>query len=85
MIVSHKVAQGGYGKLLLVQTNGRPEEEYPVRFWTEEMQPLEILEIEDRWYSTGVTYFKVFADNARHYILVHDNSSGSWQGKEVQI
>lgn len=70
---------------MLVQTNGRPEEEYPVRFWIEETLSLEILEIEDRWYSAGCTYFKVFADNARHYILVRDNRSQSWQGKEVKI
>lgn len=44
--------------------SGYKADEYPVRFWIGE-ERLEILEIEDRWYSPGFTYFKVFADNAR--------------------
>ncbi|MDG5816085.1 hypothetical protein QA601_13410 [Chitinispirillales bacterium ANBcel5] len=64
--------------------SGYKLDEYPVRFWIFDGEPLEVLEIEDRWYGPGFTYFKVFADNARHYILTRNNEYGTWQGREVQ-
>lgn len=63
--------------------NGYKAEEYPVRFWIAERQ-LEILEIEDRWYSPGFSYFKVFADDARHYIIKKSADTEIWSVKELQ-
>lgn len=63
--------------------SGYMVDEYPIRFWIGEM-PCEIMEIEDRWYSPGYTYFKVFADNARHYILKGPLENNSWILIEVQ-
>jgi hypothetical protein len=37
-----------------------------------------VIEIEDRWYGPGYSYFKVFADDARRYILRQDLKTGSW-------
>ncbi|HON12419.1 MAG TPA: hypothetical protein PLE24_16265 [Chitinispirillaceae bacterium] len=62
--------------------SGYKADEYPVRFWIGE-ERLEILEIEDRWYSPGFTYFKVFADNARHYILKWSTDDDRWTAKEI--
>jgi hypothetical protein len=58
--------------------------EKPVRFWVDETC-LEIIEIEDRWYSQGFTYYKVFADNASHYILKRSASTGLWSAYFVQV
>ncbi|KMQ52611.1 hypothetical protein CHISP_0380 [Chitinispirillum alkaliphilum] len=69
---------------MIVETTQESGSEDPVRFWYEG-SPLEVLEIEDRWYSSGVVYFKVFADNAKHYILMHNSHNDLWGGKEVQI
>ena len=63
--------------------SGYKADEYPVRFWIGE-QRLEVLELEDRWYSPGFAYFKVFADDARHYILKWSIDNDFWSGKEVR-
>ncbi len=63
--------------------SGYKADEYPVRFWIAE-ERLEVLEIEDRWYSTGFTYFKVFTDDARHYLLKWSADSDKWTAKEVK-
>lgn len=55
---------------------------YPVRFWIGEKR-LEILEIEDRWYSPGFKYFKVFTDDARHYILKKSTATDIWSVNEL--
>lgn len=57
-------------------------EEYPTRFWIN-VTMLDILEIEDRWYSEDYFYFKVFADNAKHYLLKRSKSEGIWTVKEL--
>jgi hypothetical protein len=33
---------------------------------------LTVIEVEDRWYGPGYAYFRVFADDARRYILRED-------------
>lgn len=63
--------------------SGYKEDEYPVRFWIGELR-FEVMEIEDRWYSPGYTYFKVFADNAHHYILKGSLENNSWSLVGVQ-
>jgi len=62
---------------------GYRADEYPRRFWIRDVC-LEILEIEDRWYSPGFSYFKVFADNANHYILKRSTASNTWSAYEVK-
>ena len=62
---------------------GYKSDEYPVRFWIGRSSPREVLEIEDRWYSPGYSYFKVFADDARHYLLAYNYHLGTWEGREI--
>ncbi|NLE01089.1 MAG: hypothetical protein GX640_14575 [Fibrobacter sp.] len=57
---------------------------YPLRFRIGE-RCLEILEIEDRWFSKGFCYFKVFTDNAKHYILKRSADTGIWSAWEVRV
>jgi hypothetical protein len=38
----------------------------------------EVSDVEDRWYSPGVTYFRVRADDSNFYILRHDEGMDSW-------
>jgi hypothetical protein len=39
---------------------------------------LEVIEIEDRWYEPGRSYFRVFADDANRYILRQEVGTGNW-------
>lgn len=48
--------------------SGYKADEYPIRFWIGKRR-LDIIDIEDRWYSPDHYYFKVFADDANRYIL----------------
>jgi hypothetical protein len=41
-------------------------------------QTLEILEIEDRWYSPGETYFRVRVQGGDRYVLRHSDAQDSW-------
>ena len=71
-------------KTVKVETySGYKADEYPVRFWIDELR-IEVLEIEDRWYSPGFTYFKVFADDARHYILRRSTDDDFWIVRDLQ-
>jgi hypothetical protein len=57
-------------------------EEEPIRIWLRGNK-LEIIEIEDRWYSEECVYFKIFTDNARHYILKRYKCDGVWKVREI--
>ncbi|NLW32264.1 MAG: hypothetical protein GXY77_12515 [Fibrobacter sp.] len=71
-------------KTVKVETySGYKADEYPVRFWVDDLR-IEVLEIEDRWYSPGFTYFKVFADDARHYILRRSTDDDIWIVRDLQ-
>ena len=37
------------------------------------------MDIEDRWYSPGSSYFKVFADDGKTYILKQNLEDGRWE------
>lgn len=69
-------------KIKVETYSGYKADEYPVRFWIGEKR-LEILEIEDRWYSSGFSYFKVFADDAAHYILKKSIETEIWSVKDL--
>jgi hypothetical protein len=70
-------------KSIRVETySGYKADEYPKRFWIDD-QMIEVMDIEDRWYGPGYSYFKVFASNAKRYILKQDHSSNSWEATTV--
>jgi hypothetical protein len=41
-------------------------------------QTLEILEVEDRWYAPGETYFRVRVEGGDHYVLRHHEAQDVW-------
>jgi hypothetical protein len=41
-------------------------------------QTLEILEVEDRWYSPGETYFRVRVQGGDRYVLRHLEAQDVW-------
>ena len=43
-----------------------------------ETQALEIAEVEDRWYSPGVTYFRMVAEGGDRYVLRRDDAQDAW-------
>jgi hypothetical protein len=49
----------------------------PVRFVLGE-QGYRVWEIEDQWYSPGVIYFRVRADDGNLYVLRHDEVQDVW-------
>jgi hypothetical protein len=68
----------------LVETySGYKADEYPVRFRIGEHK-LEVMETEDRWYDPGFSYFRVFADDARRYILRQNVENGRWEVAQLR-
>ena len=57
--------------------SGYRADEHPVRFFLAD-RPLEILSVEDRWYSPAATHFRVSASDGNVYILRHDNAQDTW-------
>jgi hypothetical protein len=57
--------------------SGHKAEERPVRILFEG-HTLEIVELEDRWYSPGATYFRVLAEGGDRYVLRHDDAQDVW-------
>lgn len=41
-------------------------------------QTLEILEVEDRWYAPGETYFRVRVADGDRYVLRHIEAQDTW-------
>ena len=56
---------------------GYRADEYPLRFVLRE-RLFEVIEVEDRWYSPGATYFRVRAEDGNFYVLRHDEGIDSW-------
>ncbi len=56
---------------------GYKGEQYPQRFTLGE-QVLEVMEVEDQWYSPASQYFRVLADDGSIYILRHDQERDCW-------
>ncbi|MGB7848457.1 MAG: hypothetical protein WBL63_22785 [Candidatus Acidiferrum sp.] len=52
-------------------------DERPVRLKLGE-QTLEIMEVEDRWYSPGETYFRVRVTGGDRYLLRHVEAQDVW-------
>lgn len=58
--------------------SGYKADEYPVKFTIGEKQ-LEMIDVEDRWYSPGYSYFKIFADDSKRYILRQNLENSQWE------
>ena len=56
---------------------GYKGEERPVRLQIGG-QWLEVVEIEDRWYSPGLTYFRVLVTGGDGYVLRRDDAQDVW-------
>jgi hypothetical protein len=52
-------------------------EQRPLRF-TIGGQTLQVLEIQDQWYSPDAMYFRVHADDSNLYLLRHDEARDEW-------
>jgi hypothetical protein len=65
-------------KLRVETHSGYKADEYPVGFWIND-QMFDVIDIEDRWYGPDCSYFKVFANDAKHYILRQDRKDGVWE------
>lgn len=57
--------------------------ERPVRLTLGE-QTLEIVEVEDRWYSPGETYFRVRVEGGDRYVLRHVEAQDDWSLEEYR-
>ena len=58
--------------------SGYRADEYPVSFHLNG-RTLEVIDIEDRWYGPDSSYFKIFASNAKRYILRRYLKTGLWE------
>ena len=56
---------------------GYKADERPVRIHVGE-RSLNVEEVQDRWYSPGVTYFRLKADDDNVYILRHEEAQDIW-------
>ena len=52
-------------------------DERPVRMRLGQ-QVLEVVEVEDRWYSPGETYFRVRVEGGDRYVLKHMEAQDLW-------
>jgi len=57
--------------------SGHRADERPLRI-VFETQTWEIAEVEDRWYSPGLTYFRVLTENGDRYVLRRDDAQDVW-------
>lgn len=57
--------------------SGHRADERPLRFVLSG-RPLEVLELDGRWYSPGASYFRVLADDGNLYVLRRDETQGTW-------
>ena len=57
---------------------GYKADERPMRIWLRDTC-LEVEEVEDRWYSPGVTYFRVVVAGGGRYLLKYDEAQETWE------
>lgn len=57
--------------------SGQRAEERPLKFSTGDRTYI-VERVDDKWYSPGVTYFRVLADDGNLYVLKHDESFDTW-------
>ena len=56
---------------------GYKGDERPLRMYFGE-RVLEVVEVEDRWYSPGATFFRIVANDGDRYVLRHDEPQDVW-------
>ena len=65
-------------QLVHVETySGFKADERPLRLRLGD-RTLEVVAIEDRWYSPGETYFRVLTDDGDRYVLRHTEAQDVW-------
>ena len=57
--------------------SGYKADERPLRIFLRE-RALEVVAVEDRWYSPEATYVRVLVDDGDRYVLRHDESQDLW-------
>ena len=57
--------------------SGYQANERPVRLKLD-AETLEVVEVEDQWYSPGETYFRVRVMNGDRYVLKHIEAQDTW-------
>jgi anti-sigma factor ChrR (cupin superfamily) len=57
--------------------SGYRAEERPLRFTLGDLMH-EVLAVEGQWYSPGVSWFRVRADDGNVYVLRHDDAQDVW-------
>ena len=57
--------------------SGYKADERPVRLHLG-ARTLEVVAIEDRWYSPGATIFRIVADDGDRYVLRHEEAQDVW-------
>lgn len=57
--------------------SGYKANERPLRLHLAD-RTIQIVAIEDRWYSPGATYFRVLADGGDRYVLRHEEAQDVW-------
>lgn len=66
------------GKIVRVECYaGYKGDERPVKLQLGD-QLIDILEVEDRWYSPGATYFRVLLTNGERYVLRREDAQDVW-------
>lgn len=56
---------------------GYRADERPVRIFVG-TSAVDVREVEDRWYSPGLTYFRVLMASGERYVLRHDDGQDVW-------
>lgn len=57
--------------------SGFKPDERPLRFRLGDRW-LAVLDVSDRWYDPGATYFRVLAEDGATYVLRHDEPADLW-------
>ena len=57
--------------------SGYKGDERPLRVQIDS-QMIEVVEIEDRWYSPGATFFRVVLPNGERYVLRREDAQDVW-------
>lgn len=58
--------------------SGYKADERPVRILLGQ-RVLEVVDVEDRWYEPGATYFRLTVDGGDRYVLRHVEAQDTWE------
>ncbi len=57
--------------------SGYKADERPIRIYLHD-QPVDVIAIEDRWYSPGFTFFRILLSTGDHYVLRRQEAQDTW-------